>query len=87
MARFFFHRLDGGFDPDTEGTECTDLHAARIEAILYAAGTVRDRPDYVWRGQELRIEVTDEQGALVADVLIKCTDATSPNAVDRQLKR
>ncbi len=75
MTRYYFHRTDGGFDPDTEGTELPDLDAARVEAVRYAAGTVRDHPDYVWDGNDFRIEVTDEGGLLMCTIVILGIDA------------
>ena len=62
MQRYFFHRADGGFDRDAEGTELPDLESARREAVLYAAETLRDRSDWVWSDGELSVEVTDVDG-------------------------
>lgn len=75
MPRFFFHRTDGGFDPDTEGTELPDLTTARIEAVRFAGATLQERPDYVWDGRDLRIEVTDEAGKLFCTVIVLGIDA------------
>ena len=52
MPRYFFHRLDGGFDPDLDGTDCADLLEARLEAIVFAGASVRDKPELVWAGGE-----------------------------------
>ncbi|WP_428977746.1 DUF6894 family protein [Lichenibacterium minor] len=70
MPRFFFHRTDGDFDPDREGTELPDLNAARLEAIRYAAATVKDHPIEVWSGTTFRIEVSDDTGMLLSTVII-----------------
>lgn len=75
MPRYFFHRVDGGFAPDPDGTELPDLDAARTEAVLYAAQSIRDRPDYVWRGRDFRVEVTDEGGALLCTIVVLGIDA------------
>ena len=75
MTRYFFHRTDGGFDPDTDGTELGDLDAARVEAVRFAAATVKDRPDFVWDGKDFRIEVTDETGLLLCTVVVLGIDA------------
>ena len=75
MPHYFFHRTDGGFDPDREGTELPDLTAARLEAVRYAAGTVRDHPQYVWDGKDFRIEVSDDSGMLLCTVIIMGIDA------------
>ena len=65
MPRYFFHRTDGGFDPDHEGTDLPNLPIARKEAVRFAAATVQDRPDYVWDGKDFRVEVSDEAGLLL----------------------
>lgn len=39
MPRYFLHRL-GRLDVDREGVKLTNAREARLEAILYAAGTV-----------------------------------------------
>lgn len=70
MPRYFFDRKDGGFDPDEDGTELRDLNAARIEAVNFAAGTIKDRPDYVWDGKEFRVEVSDANRLLLYTVVV-----------------
>ena len=77
MPRYFFHRVDGGFVPDTEGTDLPDLDAARTEAVIYAGETIRDRPDFVWDGRDFRVEVMDEGGNLLCTVVVLGIDATA----------
>lgn len=80
MPRYFFDRRDGGFDPDDDGTELPDLDAARIEAVNFAAGTIRDRPDYVWDGKEFRVEVSNEEKTLLYTVIVLGIDAPAAKA-------
>ena len=75
MPRYFFHRTDGGFLPDRDGTELHDLETARVEAVQFAAGTIRDHPDYVWDGRDFRVEVADEAGMLLCTVIVLGIDA------------
>ena len=75
MPRFFFHRTDGAFDPDNEGTEFPDLMTARAEAIRFAAETVKEDPQQVWAGNTFRVEVSDEEGMLLCTVVILGLDA------------
>ncbi len=70
MQRYFFHRIDGGFDRDEEGTELPSLDSARREAVLYAAETLRDRPDWIWADGELSVEVTCGDGQAIFTVVI-----------------
>lgn len=71
--RYFFHRIDGGYDRDQDGTECADPQAARLEAALYAAGTLRDHPELLWADEGFRIEVCDENGLFVAAISIQAS--------------
>ena len=75
MPRFYFHRTDGTFDPDNEGTDFPDLSTARSEAIRFAAETVRDKPQEVWAGDTFRVEVSDEEGMLLCTIAILGLDA------------
>ena len=84
MPRFFFHRADGGFDSDNEGTELPNLDTARTEAVRYAAELVRDRPDYVWNGKDFRVEVSDDTGMLLCTVAILGFDAPAARGVRGQ---
>ena len=81
MPRYFFHRADGVFDPDDEGTEFPDLAAARIEAIRFAAASIKDKPEEVWKGHNFRIEVSDEEGMLLCTVVILGLDAPAARGV------
>lgn len=84
MTRYFFHRIDGEVDPDLEGRDCEDLQAARIEAVSFAAATVRDNPDAVWAADGFSVEVTDARGAIVTTITISAADAPSMQAVLRK---
>ena len=75
MPRYFFHRADGGFDPDQEGTEIPDLATARIEAIRFAAASMLDDPQEVWKGHNFRVELSDEHGLLLCTVVVLGLDA------------
>ena len=75
MPRYHFNRADGGFVPDPEGTELPNLDAARTAAVIHAAETIRDRPNFVWDGRDFRVEVTDEGGMLLCTVVVLGVDA------------
>ncbi len=57
---FFFTKAGAVYDPDTDGIELGSMSEARIQAVKYAAETLRDRPELVWMGEEFRVEVTDK---------------------------
>ena len=85
MPRYFFHRTDGGFEPDREGTELRDLNAARLEAIRFAAATVKDHPEQVWSSTPFRIEVSDHTGMLLSTVIILEVEAPAARGLRGQL--
>ena len=74
MPRYFFHRTDGFVENDREGTELADLHAARQEALIYAGRSMSDDPDLVWDGQEFRVDVTNDTGALLLSVVVRAIE-------------
>lgn len=71
MPRYFFHRTDGVREPDRDGTELPDLHAARTHAVLYAATTLKDAPHEIWQGDDLNVEVTDGEGRLLFTIIMR----------------
>ncbi len=81
MSRFFFHRADGTFDPDNEGTELSDLADARVEAVRFAAESMRDKPNLVKDGHIFRVEVSDEAGMLLSTVVVMQLDAPGSRGV------
>ena len=50
--------MDSCFSPDTEGTELRDIQDARIEAVVYAAETLKGRPEIICSGHDLTIQVS-----------------------------
>ena len=42
MPLYFFNQAGAVYDPDVEGVELASLSEARIEAVKYAAETLRD---------------------------------------------
>ena len=62
MPRYFFDAIDGGRARDLRGVELPSHHSARVEAIKLAGRLLADDPDYLWGGQNFRIEVRDADG-------------------------
>ena len=60
MPRYFFHIRDGVSYPDEEGVELPDLDAARSAAAKLAGLTLHDDHETFWKGEEWRVDVTDE---------------------------
>jgi hypothetical protein len=75
MPRYFFHTCDGTQDIDRLGHDLPDDEAARREAVRYGAGLLSDDPDLVVRDNQLRINVTREDGRLSCAILVLAVDA------------
>lgn len=73
--RFFFNLAGAVHDPDDEGFELATMSDARMMAATEIALTLRDRPDLVWRGEEVRLEVTDEHRTLLFTVIVVGVDS------------
>ena len=80
--RYFFNIVDDRYDRDEEGQELPDHDTARSVAVQYAGQLMRDRPEIVWKGQELRVEVTDKHGLLLFTLLILGVDAPAALATE-----
>ena len=78
MPLYFFNRMDGKIEPDTEGSELADLDSARNEAIVFLGQSIKDYPGMLKNTGELRVEVTGEDGALLTTVIVHCIDAVAP---------
>jgi hypothetical protein len=63
MPRYYFNIDDGHTTIDHEGSELSDLQAAREEAIETCSDTLRDGGGpYLWSGKPWRMWVTDQPG-------------------------
>jgi hypothetical protein len=72
--RFFFNLAGAIYDPDNEGYELPTMSDVRIMAAKEVALTLHDRPELVWLGEEVRLEVTDEHQTLLFTVMILDVD-------------
>ena len=74
MPRFFFHTVDGGEHQDDEGTDLPGIAEARAAAVRYGGALLADDPGMLWDGREMRVEVADEDGRLVATIVVLAID-------------
>ena len=74
MPRYFFNIEDHVRDEDDQGTELADDAQARLAAIAFAAGLLKDDPGLVWNGREFSVQVNDERGEPVLDVIVRAED-------------
>jgi hypothetical protein len=81
----FFNLAGATYDPDVEGLELPSIVEARLEAARYIGEVIRDRPNLVWAGEEVRVEVTDARQLILFTIIVLGVDApSSPRAVGRR---
>ncbi len=68
IARYFFHLHDGAFVADREGIEFPDWQAASARALDRAGEVVRAHGAKFWKGEHLRIVVTDAVGTALFEL-------------------
>lgn len=78
MPRYFFHVHDGVDLRDEDGTELSDIRAARVEAVRFAGEVIANDADRRSLGEDWRLEVTDEAGLIL--FRLDFTIAESPAA-------
>jgi hypothetical protein len=76
-VRYFFNLAGAIYDPDNEGMELATMAEARHQAVLSSAEFIHDRPDLVWTGEEVRMEVTDGSRLLLFTVVVFGVDSPS----------
>jgi hypothetical protein len=76
-VRYFFNLAGAVYDPDNEGIELETLDAARRMAVQSAAELIRDRPEVVWMGDEVRVEVTDSNRLVLFTVIVVGVDSAA----------
>jgi hypothetical protein len=72
---FFFNKAGAVYDPDVDGIELLTFAEARVQAVRFAAETLRDRPELAWLGEEFRVEVTDQNQLVLFTVITVGIDA------------
>lgn len=59
--RYFFNLAGAVHDRDDLGQQLAGPQEARIYAVVHASEIIRERPELVWAGDEVRVEVTDRE--------------------------
>jgi hypothetical protein len=79
MPRFFFHACSpGGRIEDPEGSDFTNLDAARADAVAAAREVLAEKIKAGEDARDWRLEITDEAGVLLATV--RFGDAVEPSS-------
>lgn len=75
MPRYFFHVCDGEKYQDRQGTELSDLSAARTEATRFLGGLLTNHADEFWNTGEWEMRVTDDKDLTLFQLTFYATDA------------
>ena len=73
----FFNLAGAIYDPDVEGYEVATIDQARVLAAKHIAEVIADRPEVVWAGEEVRMEVTDERQLVLFTIIVAGVDAAA----------
>jgi hypothetical protein len=74
---YFFNLAGAVYDPDVEGVDLPTMAEARLYATVSAGELQRDRPGLPWEGEELRVEVTDENQLVLFTLIIFGVEAAA----------
>lgn len=74
MPLYYFDLDDHDAEPDPTGTDLTNDDAARVQAVVFAGEYLRDHPDLVWDGQEIRVVVRDADRRILMTVITLSAD-------------
>lgn len=78
MPRYHFHTADGRKCSDDEGVELAGDGDAKQQAVKFAGQMVGDNPDELWRDGQFRIEVTNDDNALLWTIITLAVEAPRP---------
>ena len=71
-VRYFFYIIDNGqIIPDEEGSECSDLDAAKEEAKASALDLARQAIHRGWRPTTICVEIQDGEGRVLSALKVQ----------------
>jgi hypothetical protein len=74
---YHFNMHDGRAYPDTLGTECPTLDAARIEAVRRIGRLLAEEAARFWTGDEWTMDVTDENGLTLFSLVFMAANSAA----------
>ena len=84
--RCFFHIAGAIRDVDDAGVEIATIGEARLMAARYLSEVLKDQPDSIWLGDEVRVEVTDIDNLVLFTVISFGVDAPATAAQPRSFR-
>ena len=76
MTRYFFHVVNGSFNPDTVGIECADADEAKAQAVRAAGEMLKDLGLKVWGTNRWYMFVTDDDNRTQLKLAFDVEDLT-----------
>ena len=77
MMLCYFNLAGAVYDPDVEGHEMQDIGHARVAAAQFLADVLKEKPELAWKGEELRVEVTNDDRLILCTVIVLGIDAAA----------
>ncbi|WP_326522737.1 DUF6894 family protein [Sphingomonas sp.] len=74
MPRYYFDLSDHEQSTDRTGVEFRDADMARKHAVVFAGEYLRDHPELIWDGKEIRVIVRNEDDLVVFTVITLSVD-------------
>jgi hypothetical protein len=81
---YHFNVHDGRAYPDTLGSDCSDLAAARIEAVRRIGQLLAEEAARFWTGDEWTMDVTNESGLTLFTLMFIATNSPATSAAALQ---
>ena len=76
MARYFFHVINGSFDPDLAGTECATPNDVKAQAVTAAGAMLSDQGIKLWNTGRWDMFVADEKNRTQLKLSFTAQDLT-----------
>jgi hypothetical protein len=70
MHRYYFSTSNGDVHEDVDGTLLPDPDTAKLEGAKILGQILRDHPERLWEGGDLTLQVTDDAGSSLFEILI-----------------
>ncbi|RVT90342.1 DUF6894 family protein [Sphingomonas crocodyli] len=77
MTRYHFNFVDGRFHSGADSHDFESYAEARLAAVSTLGQMLRDHPTSPFGDDDLRVEVTDDNGLILLSVIVAAIEAPS----------
>jgi hypothetical protein len=78
MPRYFFHVAYNSSEPDTEGSELPDIHAAQVAAVRLCGEMIQEIDKTFWETPLWQLRVTDLDQRLLFTLTFSAEEHAAP---------